>query len=236
MLVMEVTDYNGKGRWSMEAIRDRYGEHAARLGVQEPLELRPKEFSRGNRRWVYPLMDAVISGIEAGDQVCCILGVEFLEEDTRFSFGANLKSRCARALRRTELSQALAARLQRRIVAMLLAGNVPREYREYARLLRKLGFENLWPRIEAGVSRQNRYVMRYFRYFECNIERNAAPQNCHWRSTALGRHEPSESPGRAGRDAAGDRPRPTDRNAQHTCPSRPMAERQRLTNLRHSES
>jgi hypothetical protein len=166
MLPMEVTDYNGMGRWSAEAMRARYDEQAARLGVQKPLDLRPKEVARGNRRWVYPLMDAVISGIEAGDQACCVLGVEFLEEDAKFSFGANLKYRCARALRRAELSEALSTRLRRRIVAMLLAGNVPREYREYARLLRTVGFENLWPRIEAGVPRQNKYVMRYFGYFE----------------------------------------------------------------------
>ena len=147
-------------------MRDRYGEQAARLGVQDPLDLRPKEVTRGTRRWVYPMMDAVISGIEAGDPACCVIGVEFLEEDAKFSFGSILKSRCARALRRAELSEALATRLRRRIVAMLLAGNVPREYREYARLLRRVGFENLWPRIEAGVSRQNKYVMRYFTYFE----------------------------------------------------------------------
>jgi hypothetical protein len=166
MLLMEVTDYNGKGRWSAEAIQARYSEQAARLGVREPLALHPKEFTRGSRRWVYPLMDAVILGIEAGDQACCVLGVEFLEEDAKFSFGANLKYRCARALRRAELSEALATRLRRRIVAMLLVGNVPREFREYARLLRRVGFENFWPRIEAGVSRQNKYVMRYFGYFE----------------------------------------------------------------------
>jgi len=66
------------------------------------------------------------------------------------------------------------ARLQRRIVAMLLAGNVPREYREYARLLRKVGVEKVWPRIEAGASRQDRYVMRYFRYFELIHQRSPA--------------------------------------------------------------
>lgn len=163
---MEVIDYNGKGRWSSDAIRDRYREQAARLGVDEPLDLRPKVLTRGERRWIYPIMDAVISGIETGDLACCAIGVEFLEEDEKFSFGANLKYRCARALRRADLTEALAARLRRRIVAMLLAGNVPREYREYSRLLRRLGFESLWPRIDAGASRQNRYVMRYFEYFK----------------------------------------------------------------------
>lgn len=191
MMPMDVTDYNGKGRWSVEAMRHRYGEQAARLGVQDPLDLRPKEFTRGTRRWVYPMMDAVISGIEAGDPACCVIGVEFLEEDAKFSFGSILKSRCARALRRAELSEALATRLRRRILAMLLAGNVPREYREYARLLRRVGFENLWPRIEADVPRQNKYVMRYFTYFEM----------IHQRSPAVMRRPKAMRPGATGTEA-----------------------------------
>ena len=48
---------------------------------------------------------------------------------------------------------------------MLIAGNTPREYREYAKLLRRIGFRELWPRLDAGVPRGNRHAMRYYRYF-----------------------------------------------------------------------
>ena len=49
---------------------------------------------------------------------------------------------------------------------MLIAGNVPREFREYVKLLRTIGFDELWPRLEANVPRDNKYVMRYFAHLE----------------------------------------------------------------------
>lgn len=119
-------------------------------------------------------MDKVIAGIERGDPACMLIGIEFLEEDRKFPFGANLKARTARALRRSKLSPALALRLKRRIVAMLGTGNVPREFREYARLLRRIGFEDFWPRIEQEASRGNRYVMRYYNYLRLIHERSPA--------------------------------------------------------------
>jgi hypothetical protein len=51
-------------------------------------------------------MDAVVEGIRAGDPACSTIGVEFIEEDGKFPFGANLKSRTARALRQASLPQA----------------------------------------------------------------------------------------------------------------------------------
>jgi hypothetical protein len=165
MRSMKVRDYNGTGKWASEAIVSRYLEHAAKAGVQEPIHLKPLELVRGNKRWIYPLMDQIITGIHTGDPACMVIGVEFLEEDHKFPFGANLKSRTARALRQTEVSPALAERLRRRIVSMLVEGNVPREYREYAKLLRKIGFDNWWPRLIEQVPKDNPHSMRYFNYF-----------------------------------------------------------------------
>ena len=48
---------------------------------------------------------------------------------------------------------------------MLAAGNTPREFREYARLLRKIGFADLWPRMAAAAPVGNKYAMRYHDYF-----------------------------------------------------------------------
>ena len=47
---------------------------------------------------------------------------------------------------------------------MLLAGNVPHEFKEYAKLLRRIGVGGWWPVIEQQISRENRYVMRYYNY------------------------------------------------------------------------
>ena len=169
---MILRDYNGTGKWSASAIQERYAELCARLGVEHPIDLTPVETIQGNTRWVYPVMDKVIEGIEQGDGACMALGVEFLEEDRKFPFGSNLKYRAARSLRRTQLPLSLATRLKRRIVSMLAAGNVPREYREYARLLRRIGFDDWWQRIEQQTPRSNRHAMRYYRYFRSIHERS----------------------------------------------------------------
>ena len=162
---MQIRDYNGSGHWSAAAVQARYADLARRHAI-EPRPLAPKTYERGDTRWVYPVMDAVIEGILAGDPACAAIGVEFIEEDRKFPFGADLKARTARALRQNALADGLSIRIRRRVVDMLIAGNTPREYREYAKLLRRIGFRELWPRLDAGVPRGNRHAMRYYRYFE----------------------------------------------------------------------
>lgn len=173
---MHIRDYNGKGDWTAAAVQARYAEFAARFGVEMPRSLTPIVYQQADVRWVYPIMDSVIDGILAGDPACAAIGVEFIEEDRKFPFGANLRARTARALRQSTLPDALKLRIRRRIVDMLIAGNTPREYREYAKLLRKTGFSELWPRLDAGVPRTNRHAMRYYRYFEAIHRR--APAVC----------------------------------------------------------
>jgi hypothetical protein len=53
---------------------------------------------------------------------------------------------------------------------MLKAGNTPREYKEYAKLLRKLGVEDFWKQIDEGAPRNNKYAMRYYEYFRAIYE------------------------------------------------------------------
>jgi hypothetical protein len=53
--------------------------------------------------------------------------------------------------------------LRKRIVGMLLAGNVPHEFKQYVKLLRTIGIGDLWPAIEK-VPRSNPYVMRWYAY------------------------------------------------------------------------
>ncbi|MGO0999399.1 hypothetical protein [Lysobacter sp. CA196] len=171
---MIIRDYNGKGAWSVEAVQSRYLEHCARLDVQLPRVLQPKTYHRADVTWVYPIMEPVIEGIKAGDPACATLGVEFIEQDGAFPFGRVLKSNAARALKGIELSQAIKVRIRRRVAGMLGAGNTPREFKEYARLLRKVGFEDLWPRMAASEPAGNKYAMRYFSYFRAIQERSPA--------------------------------------------------------------
>lgn len=93
---MDVVDYNGEGCWSQHEILARYARYAAEMGIV-PRDLSPMEHSERGRRWVYPVMQKVIEGIEAGDAACIRLGIEFVEEDSKFAFGKILKSNTARA-------------------------------------------------------------------------------------------------------------------------------------------
>jgi hypothetical protein len=163
---MELRDYNGPGSWSADAIQERYLAHARTLGVEQPRSLRPSEHVAGDVRWVYPVMDEVIVGIKSGDPACVELGVEFVESGHRQPFGRILHANVARALRRSSLTPHQVERLRRRILGMLVAGDVPHEFHEYARLLRRIGPGDAWLRTRGAVDESNRYVMRYIRYLE----------------------------------------------------------------------
>ncbi len=158
-----IRNYNGQGNWSVEAVRRRYREYCAAFHVQSPRSLNPIEWKEGDTRWIYPIMDRVIEGIEEGDFACIALGVDFVEEDALFPFGARLKSNTARALRRSHLTEIQKSRLRERISTMLASGIIPHEMREYAKLLRRIGVGEHWPRMEREIPRDNPYAMRFYR-------------------------------------------------------------------------
>jgi len=159
-------DFNGVGKWSVAAMRQRYLKYAADFGIKSPAHLVPRQHAEDGRTWLYPLIEEVIGRIEAGDAAAIEIGTEFIEEDDFFVFGKILKSNTARALRRAMLTDAQQQRVRRRIVSMMLAGNVPHEFREYKRLLLKVGVGELWAELDAGVDRSNAYVMRYYDYLK----------------------------------------------------------------------
>jgi hypothetical protein len=171
---METRDYNGPDEWSLEGVRRRYRMIAKELGVPVASELTPLEHQEGDVRWVYPVMDAVIKGIEGGDAACIELGVAFIESGHRQPFGRILHSNTARALRRTALTPSQSDRLRTRILAMLVAGQVPHEFKQYAKLVRHVGLGTSWERAKTQIDQANPYVLRYVRYFEaCAREESA---------------------------------------------------------------
>jgi hypothetical protein len=111
-------------------------------------------------------MEEVIKLIDAGDQAAIEIGIEFIQDDDHFVFGRILKSNTARALRRASLTTEQQARIRERLVGMMLSGRVPHEWREYKRLLRQVGLGSMWPVLESGVDRENKYVMRYYDYLD----------------------------------------------------------------------
>ena len=156
-------DYNGVGIWSVEAIQKRYRGYADAFGTK-PDRLAPRRHTEGGRTWVFSVMEQVIQLIETGDKAAIEIGIEFILEDDFFVFGRILKSNTARALRRVALTEDQRARIRERLVAMMLSGQVPHEWREYKRLLRTLGVGPLWSVLDNGVDRDNKYVMRYYEY------------------------------------------------------------------------
>lgn len=160
-----LVDYNGVGIWSAEAIQKRYRTYADALRAT-PSRLEPRRHTENGRTWVYPFMEQIINLIEAGDEAAIEIGIEFIQEDDYFVFGAILKSNTARALRRASLTPQQQTRIRDRLVGMMVSGQVPREWREYKRLLRHVGLSSLWPALENGIDRENKYVMRYYNYLD----------------------------------------------------------------------
>ncbi len=163
---MEIRDYNGTGRWSLQSIRERYAKYARQFKLAAPLDLVPMKNEEREIRWIYPVMFQVIEGIERGDKACIEIGVECLVENQWLAFGRIIKANTARALRRSTLAPDQVERLRKLIVSMLIEEHIPGHFRDYAKLLRKIGLGDWWPIIEARANRGNPYVFRFYRYLQ----------------------------------------------------------------------
>ena len=126
----------------------------------------PSEFRQAETTWVYPVMVRVIEGILAGDIACAEVGIEFIEQDASFPFGRILKSNTARALRRSDiLLPEQQERVRRRVASMLSSEYLPREFRQYARLARKLGMADVLSARHDTLNLANPWVAHYLEYF-----------------------------------------------------------------------
>ena len=164
--LMPVIDYNGTGFWSAEEILNRYAIYARQYEIARPLDLTPTIHADNDSQWIYPAMERVIEGIESGDLACAEIGIEFIEEDGSFAFGQILKSNTAKALRRISLTEPQKERIRKRVVAMLRVGYLPREYRQYAKLARKIGLGTSLIEIKDELPSDNPWVQKYYHYFE----------------------------------------------------------------------
>jgi len=181
-----------RGHWSADSIRERYRRHQLRRksrGAAVDVQELGAEASDSDRPEMQTsrLLDKVIGGVRAGDPSCVAIAIELVEEDGGFFFGAMLKADAARALRQVpNLTDQQVERLRARIVGMYARGEVPREFREYAKLLRKLGVGPHWATI-VNTEPKNHYAERARSYFleycnpdsrcpECGWNREERPQ------------------------------------------------------------
>ncbi len=173
---VEIRDQNGEGQWSVDRVLARYRVYSKKFAVTAPRDLSPEVAEDGGVRWISPVMTEVIKGIEDQDPACAQIGIEFLEEDRGFVFGAILKSNTARALRRFErLTADQIDRIRRRIAAMYSAGIVPREFRQYLRLLRRVGPGGYWAEMVAAQPK-NRLALRARTYLDLAFDRDGRPR------------------------------------------------------------
>jgi hypothetical protein len=168
-MLTTVIDYNGTGFWSLESVQQRYKLYAQRYGIALLSNLSPYEHTENGKHWIYPVMYQVIEGIENGDPACAEIGIEFIEESASFTFGQILKSNTARALRRAALTPEQKERIRKRVVEMLCTGYLPREYRQYAKLARKIGIEDWLSQIEREADLTKIWVQHYYRYFKGQV-------------------------------------------------------------------
>jgi hypothetical protein len=167
---MKTLDYNGIDFWSFEAVSKRYDSYVRRFNVASPSDIQPPIYTQGEIRRIYPIMDKVIECIEKKDLACIEIGVEFIEESGSFSFGKILKYNTARALRRASdsLTDEQKERIRKRVAEMLCTGYLPREFRQYAKLARKIGLGTWRWKIEREANLKNEWVNHYYELIRSN--------------------------------------------------------------------
>ena len=158
----EVRDFSGQGRWSREEIERRFKSYAKAFGTTG-IELNPRVYEEGSTKWIYPLIEDVIDGIKQGDRACIELGVELIEDSDSMPFGMILKSDAAKALRHSadHLSEDHRRRIRKRVADMLIEQYMPREFVQYVKLARTVGFAEELDRVRSEADLSNRWVRHY---------------------------------------------------------------------------
>jgi hypothetical protein len=131
---------DGLGRWSRAALAKRYRAYCRQFRcAPRDIDFELAGTYYHDRPWIMPVIEQVIAGIAANDPACIEIGLELIEEDSKFAFGKIMKARAANALRRAGLSEAQKERIRDRVAGLLARGIVPHEMREYARLMKRVG-------------------------------------------------------------------------------------------------
>lgn len=153
---------DGTGLWTREAVRERYRRACRVYRVEPPPWPEPGWLEA--RGWVAGLMDRLAERMEQGDLAAAEIGIAFIEEDGGFAFGRTTKCRVARALRHCGLTDTQKDRIRRRVIDMLARGYLPREFREYARLLRRIGLGGHRAALERAAASGDAWARWYGRY------------------------------------------------------------------------
>ncbi len=167
---MNIIDYNQPDIFSVETIQREYIQLCKQYGIKEPLPLEPEIWEEGDRRWIYSIWDEVIKGIESDDLACIDLSLKCLEYMKPIPFGRITRSRIARSLKRANLNMAQKSRIRKLCKIKLDSGRLGTEFKDYSRLLVKVGFADMVLDFTDIDKDDPDYVVKYKKYFQLKYE------------------------------------------------------------------
>ena len=116
------------------------------------------------RRWTAGILRPLTDRMKRGDLAAAEIGIEMMEEDRGLAFGPIIKSNIPRALAKCSLTEPQKEQIRRRTVDMMLRNFLPKEFRQYAWLTRRIGLGRWQGQLEAKADRTDRWVNWYLRY------------------------------------------------------------------------
>ncbi len=157
---MEI-NYNDQGKWSVEAVKQRYSDLRILLGGVEGFELNPRMYTnKSGFTWIYNVMNAVVDGVQLGDNACVQLSIDYIEDNIMCSTTGYIRERMARALRHVELKEHQKKQLAEVFLNQLEDQNLYKEFKEYSRLFKTIGIEPFRKEIEKYASSEKQYIQR----------------------------------------------------------------------------
>lgn len=158
---------DGSDKWRFDEVEARYRDLCRQHRI-EHVELAVQGFYL-DRGWTAGILRTLTERIKQGDLAAADIGIEMMEEDRGLAFGSIIKSNLPRALSKCALSEAQQDRIRRRVADMLLRKFMPKEFRQYAWLLRRLGLGRWRETLENKADRDDPWVDWYLRYL---LEKN----------------------------------------------------------------
>ncbi|MFZ0789149.1 MAG: hypothetical protein WAM94_05950 [Chromatiaceae bacterium] len=157
---MEI-NYNHHGKWSVEAVKQRYASLRIMLGGAEGFAPEPRTYTnKGGITWIYNIMDAVVDGVRLSDKACVELAIDYIDDNLMDSTTGYIRERMARALRHAQLTEHQKKQLASTFLKQLEQPSLHKEFKEYSRLFKTIGIEPYRARIEKCAKSEKHYIRR----------------------------------------------------------------------------
>ena len=126
---------------------------------------RKPQIAASSPAWTPSTFLRLIERARNGDRAAISTLIALIEDDESRPWGMLLKSEAARTLRQSaQLDAGQIHRLRARFTDMLLRGYLPREYKQYAKLFRKIGLGDFRHTIATRADQSNSFVRRWCWY------------------------------------------------------------------------